>query len=382
MYINWIEYESKTSGQRINHVDFNRLNLLVGASAAGKTTILRVISKFIMVISLGHSVTEQCKFKISFSIDNRLLPEVATKEYLWEIETNKEDVLSAENSSACPIIYEKLQDLSDGTDIINRQGDKINIVGYDNIPLVSKLQSAIYIFRENAPYNIIVDDMSSSFTLYNQNIAFESVMYKTLEDIKKIIQDAKDNSRPIRWHYITQNKFPIALFIYIVKNTNKYKFERFLEDLQEIFPEIEDVHLHQYFNDDSNYYLSIKQNDQWLLQSEVSNGILRSIYILSCLHFCESNSVMFFDELENSLGVNCLDEIVERIVQMFMEKKVQFLLTSHHPYIINQIPVNSWLVISQNKGIIESKRAIDLGIGKMKQDNFFDLMNYLKRQLA
>ena len=44
MYINWIEYESKTSGQKIKRVEFNKLNLLVGASAAGKTSILRAIS--------------------------------------------------------------------------------------------------------------------------------------------------------------------------------------------------------------------------------------------------------------------------------------------------------------------------------------------------
>ena len=382
MYINWIEYESKTSGQKIKRVEFNQLNLLVGASAAGKTSILRAISKFILVMSLGHSITEQCKFKISFSIGKGRLSETAQKDYLWEIETGKEDVLSAENTSACPIIYEKLKDLSDGTDIIDRQDNKLNIKGYDNIPLVSKLQSAIYIFRENNPYDIIVDDMMSSFTLYNQNIAFNSVSHKMLEQIKEIIQDAKDKSQPIRWHYVVRNKFPVSLFIYIVKNTNKNKFSLFLEDLQEIFPEIEDVHIHQSSLDNGNYYLSVRQNGHWLLQPDVSSGIMRTIYFLSCLHFCESNSVMFFDELENSLGVNCLDEIVERIMQKSMEKDIQFLLTSHHPYIINQIPTNSWLVISQKDGIIESNRAIDLGIGRMKQDNFFDLINYIKRQFA
>jgi len=65
-----------------------------------------------------------------------------------------------------------------------------------------------------------------------------------------------------------------------------------------------------------------------------------------------------------------------------MEKDIQYLLTSHHPYIINQIPTNSWLIISQKDGIIESNRAVDLGIGRMKQDNFFDLINYIKRQFA
>ncbi|WP_303841055.1 AAA family ATPase [Selenomonas ruminantium] len=382
MYINWIEYESKTSGQKINHVEFNRLNLLVGASAAGKTSILRVISKFIMAISLGHSIKEQCKFKICFSVADRRFDVPALKDYLWEIETKEEDVLSAEDTSACPILREKLQELSSGNIIIDRQEAKIYIAGYENIPQISKTQSTIFIFRENNPFNIIVDDMRSSLTLYNQNSAFYSVSHKMLEQLKRIIQDANDNGQPLRWHYVTQSKFPVSLFIYIVKNTNRSKFDAFLEDLQDIFPEIEDVHLNQYSSDNGDYYLSIKQKGHMILQPDISSGVMRTIYILACIHFCEPSSVIMFDELENSLGVNCLDEMVERIIQKSAKKQMQFLLTSHHPYIINQLPTNSWLVISQKDGIIDSKKASDLGLGKMKQDNFFDLINYLKRQFA
>ena len=382
MYINWIEYESKTSGQKIKHVEFNRLNLLVGASAAGKTSILRVISKFIMAISLGHSIKEKCKFKISFSVADRIFDVPALKEYLWEIETKEEDVLSAEDTSACPILREKLQELSSGNIIIDRQEAKIYIAGYENIPQISKTQSTIFIFRENNPFNIIVDDMRSSLTLYNQNSAFYSVSHKMLEQLKRIIQDANDNGQPLRWHYVTQNKFPVSLFIYIVKNTNRSKFDAFLEDLQDIFPEIEDVHLNQYSSDNGDYYLSIKQKGHMILQPDISSGVMRTIYILACIHFCEPSSVVLFDELENSLGVNCLDEMVERIIQKSAKKQMQFLLTSHHPYIINQLPTNSWLVVSQKDGIIDSKKASDLGLGKMKQDNFFDLINYLKRQFA
>ena len=382
MYINWIEYKSKTSGQKINHVKFNRLNLLVGASAAGKTSILRVISKFITAISLGHSIKEPCKFKISFSVTDRHFEAPELKEYLWEIETKEEDVLSTEDTSACPIWRENLQELSSGNIIIHRQDAKVYIAGYENIPQISRTQSAIFVFRENNPFNIIVDDMRSSLTLYNQNSAFNSVSHKMLEQIKRIIQDANDNGQPIRWHYVTQNKFPVSLFIYIVKNTNHCKFDAFLDDLQNIFPEIEDVHINQYSSDNGEYYLSIKQKGHMILQPDISSGVMRTIYILTCIHFCENNNVILFDELENSLGVNCLDEIVERIIQKSVKKHIQFLLTSHHPYIINQLPTNSWLVVSQKDGIIDSKKASELGFGKMKQDNFFDLINYLKRQFT
>lgn len=382
MYINWIEYENRTSGQKISHVDFNRLNLLVGASAAGKTTILRVISQFILAISMGHSIKEHCSIRMSFSIEDRLSGGKKIKEYLWELRTKEENVLAAEDSSACPICYEMLHELQGKKDIISRQDNRINIDGYENLPQVPKLQSAIYIFRENAPFNAIIDDMRGAMTLYNQNVAFNPVSTELLEQIKKIIQDARKNERPIRWHYAVQNKFPISLLIYIVKNTLPDRYDDFLEDLQEIFPEIEEVHINQIASDDGKYYLSIRQNGNLILQPDISSGIMRTIYVLSCIHFCESNALIMFDELENSLGVNCLDEVVERIRQQSIENKAQFMLTSHHPYIINQIPVKSWLIVSQKDDVIESRRAEELGLGKMQRERFFELINYLKRQSA
>ncbi len=382
MYINWIEYENKTSGQKISHVDFNRLNLLVGASAAGKTTILRVISQFILAMSMGHSIKEHCILRMSFSIKDRSSDGKGIKEYLWELRTKEEDVLSAEDSSACPICYEVLHDLKAEKDIISRCDNKIAIDGYENLPQVAKLQSAIYIFRENAPFNAIVDDMRAAMNLYNQNVAFNPVSTELLEQIKKIIQDARKNERPIRWHYAVQNKFPISLLIYIVKNTLPDRYDDFLEDLQAIFPEIEEVHINQSASDNGNYYLSMRQNGKLLLQPDISSGIMRTIYVLSCIHFCESDTLIMFDELENSLGVNCLDEVVERIRQQSIGKDVQFLLTSHHPYIINQIPASNWLIVLQKNSVVESKRAEELGIGRMQRERFFELINYLKRQSA
>lgn len=53
MFIEWMEYENKTTGQQIRRIEFQRMNLLVGPSAAGKTQILRVLSEFLLVASYG-----------------------------------------------------------------------------------------------------------------------------------------------------------------------------------------------------------------------------------------------------------------------------------------------------------------------------------------
>ena len=110
--------------------------------------------------------------------------------------------------------------------------------------------------------------------------------------------------------------------------------------------------------------------------------MLKTIYILCVVEFSTNESVILLDELENSLGVNCLDEITDYICENSYTSNTQFILTSHHPYIINQIPENHWRIISQHNGIITSKRALDVGIdtSKNRQDKFFQYINFMKRR--
>lgn len=128
------------------------------------------------------------------------------------------------------------------------------------------------------------------------------------------------------------------------------------------------------------YVIRVQIDGRWIEQQDISSGMLRTMWIFALLHFRCRHTTILFDELENSLGVNCLDSVVERIRMKAAEEGTQFILTSHHPYIINQIPTADWLLISQDKGIITDKKAADVGIGKTSRDQFVDLLNYMLRQ--
>ena len=128
--------------------------------------------------------------------------------------------------------------------------------------------------------------------------------------------------------------------------------------------------------------LAVKENGKLLNKDSVSSGLLKTIYIVTVVRFSIGNTVVLLDEIENGLGINCLDEITQYIIQSADITNSQFILTSHHPYIINQISESNWKIISQKNGVISSASAQDIGIDTVnnRQEKFFQLMNYWNRQ--
>ena len=54
------------------------------------------------------------------------------------------------------------------------------------------------------------------------------------------------------------------------------------------------------------------------------------------------NMELLVDEIENGLGVNCMPEVTEALR---LRTDLQFILTSHHPYIINNLPTRAWKLV-------------------------------------
>lgn len=373
MYIEWIEYENQTTGQKIEHIDFQRVNLLVGLSAAGKSQILKTITRFLRVAMEGKSIASQCKFSMQFRLNDQSNQEI---HYFWSIKTDSHGNITNNGEAIYPICEEILKE--NDKQIIKRNIDDLSLIHFNKVPKVSRYESALYAFRENEPMYSILDVMRMIASSYHQDIALRYVYGNQFSDIRDIVKNSLNAKEPIRMEALYRVALPISLSIYIAKQCLADKYEDFLADLQSIFPDITDIDIQEVLP--NNYGLAIKQDNKIILQSDISSGMLRTIYILAALHFHPYQSVVFIDELENSLGLNCLDDVVDRILENAYERKIQFFLTSHHPYIITAIPVKNWLVISQKHGVISNQTAAELGIKDNRQEKFFDLMNYMKRQ--
>lgn len=83
--------------------------------------------------------------------------------------------------------------------------------------------------------------------------------------------------------------------------------------------------------------------------------------------------MILIDEFENSLGVNCIDEITNNLLNY--KRNLQFIITSHHPYIINNIHYNNWKLVTRKGGVVLAQEINKYHLGKSKHEAFIQLIN-------
>ena len=378
MKIHWIEFENYTTGQRIERIEFDKLNLLVGESGAGKTQILKILSLYANVIMKGQMIPFAGRFKIQFSVNQIIFGnprELDNRVFTWEIETGNDNIINTKSSFSYGVINEIL--LKEDT-VFFRRDKKSLILLNESIPNISSEKSILNVFNDPIDIANINTNFWEIVSYFLQEIGLSPMPLKEVNIIQQILKGETLKTFDELAKKIFLMRYSALIKIFIMREFFREDYKLFLENLKSIFPVIEDIKV----DVDENikqYNLFIKENGQWIPKEEISGGMLKTIYILCVVEFSTNESVILLDELENSLGVNCLDEITDYICEKSYDS--QFILTSHHPYIINQIPENSWRIISQQNGIISSKRAIEVGIdtSKNRQDKFFQYINYMKR---
>lgn len=156
----------------------------------------------------------------------------------------------------------------------------------------------------------------------------------------------------------------------------EYRSELF-QEIKQVYKLIFDQIIDVKFEEAGNFYQLYLQekSGEWVSQQYISDGMLKTLVYLSEVTLCVPGTVLLIDEFENGLGLNCLGIVLE---EMMEKNNIQLILTSHHPYIINSIPPQHWIVVMREDLTIHSKSAAELGIGQTKYDAFFELMNRLE----
>ena len=116
----------------------------------------------------------------------------------------------------------------------------------------------------------------------------------------------------------------------------------------------------------------IKKPIQW---TELSSGMIKTLLILTDILTAPNESVILIDEYENSLGFTTIDFFPDFI--NIIEKRIQYFITSHHPYLINKIPRKNWYLLHRGENKINIIYGEDLlkRYSKSKQQAFIQLIN-------
>ncbi len=335
MRINWIEIKNGDS-YILKKCEFSDFTLLVGKTGVGKSEILNTLyfyntffdNKFYNDYTFIKFVLRNISglfHTISFSIDEN--------DYVYKL------VLGSEISDSYDgyiVEYESMT--KNGQELFLRDKQLARIFN-NEIYGVSNDRSLIL-----------------SFSFYDEFIP----VIAHFQNIYLFTDDLREKRSHHYLHKLAN------LF-----ENNREKFEEIKQTYISVFNDVIDMK-YVYTEDERMIFKICHSNNKWISQSDISAGMQKTLNLIILLKTSKEGSVLLIDEIENSLGVNCLDVVVEelRYSNMF-----QSIITSHHPYVINNINFENWKVVSRSDSEIKVRKASELGIGDTSHEAFFQLIN-------
>lgn len=370
MRIKTLKYKNHQDEWGIHEMNFSHLSLLVGVSGVGKTQILRAIMQLKRIAS-GYSFNSGIEWEVSFVHDQ--------VEFFWKgkFKLNLNTYLKANNqvndgdNDLSHLSFEKLL-ANDQVLAEWKEGDLF--FGGSIMPKLGIGKSVIEIFKAEKIIelayrgfrNIYFRDHAQSPDWLNYD-NYPFILPNNLDEFDTV----KKIRNSIHFGLLTK------VTILYKQHTNLFR-ENIVEKFASLFSVIEDIKfvIEDYMNEDLiDLDILFKQKgvNKWISYNRMSSGMLRVFHHICEMYLLSDDVVLLIDEFENSLGVNCIDFLTEDL--LYENKRIQFIATSHHPYIINQIPYQYWKVITRRGGTIIAHDANEFNLGESSHERFMNLIN-------
>jgi predicted ATPase len=158
-------------------------------------------------------------------------------------------------------------------------------------------------------------------------------------------------------------------------------FDKVKENYRNIFFDVKQIRINPEKDSNNEVWLPFEIQDadseEWIPQDRMSSGMFRTLMYIIEIMTAPEGSVILIDEFENSLGINCMSEITDFILDH--ADGLQFIITSHHPYIINNIPWQDWQIVSRKGSHIKTQKATEISALNTASslDKFTQLINVL-----
>ncbi len=361
--IQWIEFENLKTGLKIEKIYFNNdITLLVGLSGAGKTQILNVAGYSLNLAVHKNVILRPYRAGIGILIDE--------EEYEWFYEINKinENELVINGESKYGFSFEKLTKNKEV--VFERRNTEVTVMGYDKVPQPKKDESLILQYSEDKNFDKLVSGINKLYVVETEPAVRDGITSKSFSWLKSKAIDIINSEKQVKFKIFSH--FPVAIKLYIAKNYYSEIYNKIFNAVKELFIEIEDINVEE---DSARevYLVSIQVYGKKLLQDDISSGMLKTIYYITELFTMPRNSLVLIDEFENGLGVNCIDLLSELILSE--RNDLQFIITSHHPKIVNAIDKDKWKIIDRDGCIVKNSSSITYGIGNSQHDAYFNLIN-------
>ncbi len=370
-----LKFNDPQAGWQLEEVRFNKdITLLVGLSGVGKTRILDTIGQ-LQQIAYGKS--DSGNWGRSWEIKFR----ESGDEYLWsgEFESRDRDDIQGSYFGPLPGYSEekrpKPKFLSEvlkknDKELARRSNEELILDGKPT-PKLPQKESILHILREE-DYIADASRGMEAILYVNHSEPPTSLRYLfPLHNWETLKQKLKTLD------LIRQEDIPTMLKLAIAYENCPDVFSDIISQFKEAFPYVEKAEFE--FVDDGGPFgkagrIVLKEEgvSKPIPEESISSGMLRTLMHLSRMELWPDGTVVLIDEFENSFGINCINFVTQNLVAH--SNRLQFIITSHHPYIINNVDMKNWKIVSR-KGSTVSVKGSSLLDGASSHEAFLQLLN-------
>lgn len=379
MAVRTLEFEDLQQPWKLSKTEFGNFNLLVGLSGVGKTRTLRVLQ------SIGRAASgdedhgfRHCKWNIEVETSRGLFSwtAVTIPDSTIDNEIELEDeIIRLSPPQNIRFAFEEIR-RDNGEIIASRDEDRLFLLEKE-FPRLRPTDSIVSLFDEE-PISTIRNALSAIH--FSKTRTERQPRPFDLPRIEKVIGETKDIDT-----LKTNRSLDLMSKAYILQKKFPDHFQAVKEQMIEIFDSIEELQVgpRREFSSlplNGPFDLLVPAFQErgvkgWIYGGNMSAGMMRTLMHILELHLEPPGSVLLIDEYENGMGVNCLSQVTDLIVQRSSE--LQLIFTSHHPFVIDTIPKKWWMVMQRQGYEVSVLRTqeIERLNTESNQDAFIQLVN-------
>ena len=359
MRIERLLYHDRAADWHLDATDFfPDVTLFIGNASADKRQILSAIETLAQ-FALGHSPDELwgVDWNITFSTEGRT--------YGWQGATSGRGVsfrdgmhLSSVVNALLPealrrgvepmVLHESL--FLDGHWVVERKGDTLRCNGtttFDHSPIRSLLQ----LLRHDA----VVEPASDGFA----RVVRHDAPGDSLRTMGKPLGDLCATFPTLA--AIRASNLPIYAKLALVHENAPGVFRDIVAHICKALPSVEDVGFDRVdrsrFTDVPSMRVLERGTERWLPESKISTEMLRALLHVSSPTLWPDDGVVLIDDFETSLGISCLDQMLESIRDE--SRRLQYILTSRDPAVIERVGAERCKVVNWEGNVVSAESPLE-----------------------
>ena len=336
-----LEYQD-ADGWTLEPMKLSGFNLLVGVSGAGKTRIVQAIER-VCALALGKTIFGSRGATFTIELEHDGCP------WRWEADfgltADPLDVLAVP-ASMVRIRSERIE--RDEKPFVERTSDRF-VFDKQELPRLTRTNSAIVTLREEPA-------MAPLAT------AFSRCVYRVLNVQPFVASELPDP--PVKYDSVDRLgadfSLPLLNKALLLSEQFPEAFSGVQEAFRDAFPSVEKLMATRDIRPWPDVLPKLEAIEAGTVIPFVvlSSGMQRYLSFLIHLSFAPRGTVVLIDELEASFGINCLPAATDFL--MSRAPDLQLILTSHHPYIIEQIPMRHWKVVTRKGSRVRVLDSADI----------------------